>query len=268
MASFGSILKGIGSYIAGNAAAGATSLIPGGQTLAPAVQAGVTKGVHSYLNGPNQGATNAMGNSINPNGLTQISNFNPQQQQLQSAAGNEALRLLQGGQPTGFQPIADQARANFQTKTVPSLAERFGGQGNERGSSALYGQLSGAGAELDRGLAALQSQYGQNQLKTLLGAGLKPSSTFLNDEQGPGAFEQFAGDTASWLPKLFQAYMDLKQQSGQPASEEEWQQVVQQFGQNQQQDTGSIVSRAQQNAFSSQQSPLFGSSQYQLGGRA
>lgn len=204
------------------------------------------------------------------NGLAQISNFNPQQQQLQGAAGNEALRLLQGGGPVGFQQIEDQARANFQTKTVPSLAERFGGQGMERGSSALTGQLAAAGSGLDRDLAALKYQYGQKQLGPLLNAALKPSTTFLNQEgqQGPGMFEQFAGDTSQWLPQLFQMYMDLKQKSGQPASEEEWQQVVQQFEQNQQQDTGSIVSNAQQQAFSPQRSPLFGSAQYQLGGRA
>ena len=216
----------------------------GAATGNPWVTAGTTllgagADLWSWLNQRNEkkqqmqqaGMAGNIGAQPSGNGLTQVSNFNPQQQQLQGAAGNEALRLLQGGAPTGFQPIADRARANFTSKTVPSLAERFGGKGNERGSSALYGQIGGAGAELDRGLAALEAQYGQNQLKTLLGASLKPSISNVNFEES-GTWGDIAQDAANKLPQLFQMYLDLKQQSGQPATEEEWQEVVKQFGHN------------------------------------
>ncbi len=186
------------------------------------------------------GMPGQMGAQAGPGGLTQVSNFNPQQQQLQGAAGNEALKLLQGGRPTGFQPIADEARANFLTKTVPSLAERFGNPGNERGSSALTGQLGAAGAGLDRGLAALEAQYGQNQQNSLLNAALKPSTDFTR--QGPSALEQFSGDIASWLPKLLEIYKNYKQQSGEPASQEEFKAFVDQFQQYQDQNSGSDFS--------------------------
>lgn len=64
-----------------------------------------------------------------------------------------------------FEPIAEKARTEFQTRTVPSLAQMFtsfGGRGTEgaQRSSAYPAALSSAGSQLDEGLAALRAQYG------------------------------------------------------------------------------------------------------------
>jgi hypothetical protein len=112
----------------------------------------------------------------------------PLYDQQRSNAFNQILQMaLQGLQnPTqGFQPIANEANRQFNTQTIPSLAERFtsmgtGGRlGNDsrQQSSAFAGALGAAGSGLQQGLAALKSQYGlQNQgnLLNLLGIGLTP----------------------------------------------------------------------------------------------
>ncbi len=73
---------------------------------------------------------------------------------------------LPGGQ-SNFAPIAEQAQRNFQQRTVPTLAERFGSLGNSSGASLsspdLYKQLGNAGANLEGDLASLQSQHGLQQ---------------------------------------------------------------------------------------------------------
>lgn len=108
----------------------------------------------------------------------------PQQQQLTSQAGQQASNLIgQGGGAdySGFEPIAQQARTQFQTDTVPSLAERFVSMGRDSrlGRSGYVGELGKAGGQLDQALAALKSQYGLQQqglnnqrLGTLLSGGL------------------------------------------------------------------------------------------------
>lgn len=119
----------------------------------------------------------------------------------QIGAQNQALQqAMQGLQNPyeGFQPIANQARQQFNSQTVPSIAERFtnlGGQGGQR-SSAFQGSLGQAGAGLETDLAALQSQYGlQNRSQFLqqLQVGLEPN------------FENVFGPGSSGLGKLSQA---------------------------------------------------------------
>jgi len=59
------------------------------------------------------------------------------------------------------EPLAQQAQARFQQQTIPSIAERFTALGaGSQGSSAFAQQLGGAGADLQRELAALRSLYG------------------------------------------------------------------------------------------------------------
>jgi hypothetical protein len=116
-------------------------------------------------------------------GHTELSpKLNPQQQQLQSLAGTQASSLLQnlGQNKFNFAPIAQQARTNFQTKTIPSIANRFAGLGAQ-GSGAYQHALGSAGAGLEEGLAALQAKYdfaqgGQDQqlLLALLSQALQP----------------------------------------------------------------------------------------------
>jgi len=92
---------------------------------------------------------------------TQLPLRTPQQMQ-----GIEKLiGQLQGSVNPDFSGIENYARRNFQTKTAPSIAERFaslGGQGTRR-SGDIQPYLAGAGADLDAQLANLKSQYGLQQ---------------------------------------------------------------------------------------------------------
>ena len=72
--------------------------------------------------------------------------LNQGQQGLQNQSIQQLMQILgQGG--GSFAPIEQQARNNFNTQTIPSLAERFqsiGGQGTGN-SSAFQGALGAAG---------------------------------------------------------------------------------------------------------------------------
>ncbi len=111
----------------------------------------------------------------------QISTLRPEQQAVQNQALGRVSELLGQTSPKqfNFAPIEQKAREDFQTKTVPSLAERFVGQGSGTRSSAFRGALGGAGAELETNLAALGAEYGlrgqelqQHHLTNLLQQGL------------------------------------------------------------------------------------------------
>jgi len=105
------------------------------------------------------------------------------QQGLQQNILSMLPQLLSSTSQQGFdfKPIAEQARTQFQQQTIPSIAERFTGL-NAQGSSAFKQSLGQAGAGLEQGLGALQSQYGLQQqglnqqlLSNLLHHGLQPS---------------------------------------------------------------------------------------------
>lgn len=148
----------------------------------------------------------------NPTSSQQFPTLTPQQLGVKGAASNQALKMLQGlgNNNTNFEPIAQQARSQFQTQTIPGLAERFTslGQGGQR-SSAFQGALGQAGGELEQGLAALRSQHGlqqqgqQNQLlQLLLGTSLSPESDILINEGGMGALQSVFGELAPIIGKL------------------------------------------------------------------
>ena len=119
----------------------------------------------------------------------QLPRFSPQQQEIQSQMLSQLGPLLQQMQQPqqkfDFGPLAQQARTQFRTQTVPGLAERFTsmGGGGQR-SSAFQGALGRAGAGLEENLAGTQSQIGLQQqgmeqqrlqglLSALLGGGLQ-----------------------------------------------------------------------------------------------
>lgn len=131
-----------------------------------------------------------------------ISKLSPQQLGWQNQAGNLALQGLQNPYE-GFEPIAQQARTQFQTSTVPSLAERFTsmGSGGQR-SSAFQGALGQAGAGLESNLAALQSDYGlrrQGMLQNLLGQALQPNFDTRFVQHEPGFLESALGSISGGL---------------------------------------------------------------------
>lgn len=90
-----------------------------------------------------------------PQRITQTPRLSPQQLMGQNQLLQQALSGLQGNQ-FNFEPIAQQARTQFQQKTIPSILDRFS-QG--RNSGALAQALAQAGSGLEEGLAGLQSQY-------------------------------------------------------------------------------------------------------------
>lgn len=138
-----------------------------------------------------------------PGKFEQLPTQTNQQQGISNQVGQQALKMLQGlGQNQfDFAPIAQQARNNFNTKTVPTIAERFTalGGGNTRFGNQLP-EIASAGANLDSSLAALQSQFGlqqqgqQNQLlQSLLGLSLQPQQQQIYKPGEQGIFEQLLG---------------------------------------------------------------------------
>jgi hypothetical protein len=253
----------------GTAAGVGTAFIPGvGPTLAPIVGQGVNaslKGIDTATKKAPYGSMNAAQAVQGPNGLTQLSKFTGgPQQQLHDETIKQALALLQGGKSQTFQPIANEARANFASQTVPSLAERFGGKGNERGSSALTGQIAGAGSGLERALAALQAQYGQKELGTLLKTGLQPSFNNVNFE-GSGAYSDIAGDIGEWLPKLLDAFNQYRNQPSEEEAGEPGFDLNNLENNQQKYDLDSILSNLYRKQVQNQ--PGMPGYQYNLGGR-
>lgn len=133
-----------------------------------------------------------------------LQRFNPQQQQALSQILQQALGGLQNPSQ-GFEPIAQQARTQFQTQTIPGLAERFTAMGGGQRSSAFQGALGSAGSALEQALAAQQAQYGLQrggQLQQLLGFGLTPQYESLYHQRQPGLLESSASGLAQLLPLL------------------------------------------------------------------
>lgn len=139
-----------------------------------------------------------------------------QQQGLQNqaigGAGNLISQLLSN--KFDFSPIEQQARTNFQTKTIPGLAERFSGMGTGgQRSGAFRAAIGNAGSNFEQGLAALKSQYDlqqqgqqQNLLQMLLGLGGQQSFQNVVRPESYGLLGQLLGTgsqaAANYLPLL------------------------------------------------------------------
>ena len=158
--------------------------------------------------------------SASPATSQQIPTLTPQQLGVKGQASNQALQMLQGltGGNFNFEPIAQQARTQFNTQTVPGLAERFTslGSGAQR-SSAFQGALGQAGAGLEEGLGALRSQYGlqqqglnQNLLQLLLGHSLSPEADTIINEGEEGILNQLGpvlGQLLPYLPQIIGSFI-------------------------------------------------------------
>lgn len=133
----------------------------------------------------------------------QISQLTPEQQQWQSQLGRAGAQSLENPYE-GFQPIENQARSQFNTSTIPTIAERFTSMGNGQRSSAFQSALGGAGAGLEESLAALKSQYGlQNRQlgANMLGSALRPSFDTVYQQAQPGFLESALGGLSGPLAK-------------------------------------------------------------------
>lgn len=151
----------------------------------------------------------------------QFAKFTPQQQAAQNQILQQLLALLQqnvGGQPnyTGFEPVEQRARTQFQSQTIPSLAERFTamGSGGSQRSSAFQGALGSAASGLEQGLAALRAQYGlqqqglqQNNLANLLRGGFQPSFESSYFPRQPGFLENVGTQVLPSAARLGASYL-------------------------------------------------------------
>lgn len=128
-----------------------------------------------------------------PSRVEQVNKYNPGQQSIFPQLQNMGLQGLRNPYQ-GFEPIAQRATSQFNQQIVPSLAERFTSMGsNSLSSPAFASQLGSAGAGLQEALAALQSQYGQQQqshFSNLLGMGLTPQYENFKMDAEPGLLQQ------------------------------------------------------------------------------
>lgn len=118
--------------------------------------------------------------------------FTPQQSGLQNQSIQQLLQLLQGGQSKSFDPIARQATTQFNTQTIPGLAERFTAMGGGQNSSAFQGALGAAGAGLQENLASLGSQHNSQLMQLLSSLGMQPQFENLVFQGQPGALHGVA----------------------------------------------------------------------------
>jgi hypothetical protein len=147
-----------------------------------------------------------------PGRTEQFQRFTPDQQGINSQLLSilpQLLQQVQGGNRGGFAPIAQQARTQFNTQTIPSLAERFTALGGGQNSSAFQGALGQAGSGLEEGLAGLESKFnlaqgGQQQqlLLSLLQAALQPQFENAYFPRQPGFLQGLAGSAGQGLGTL------------------------------------------------------------------
>ena len=147
-----------------------------------------------------------------PGQLKQIPIYNQQQQGAMNQSLGQAMSYLNNPGPRpGFEPIANRAREQFQTNTIPSIAARFAsmGTGGNLRSSAFNQALGSAGSDLESQLAALGSQHSlqqqgldQNMLFNLLGQGLKPQNENIYTPGQPGFLEGATGGALQGLGQL------------------------------------------------------------------
>jgi hypothetical protein len=92
----------------------------------------------------------------------------------------------------GFDPIAQDATRDFNTQTIPGIAERFTALGGGQRSSAFQGALGSAGSGLAQKLAAMKAEYGLKNRDSLLRQGqlgLTPQFETQYKERGTGFLE-------------------------------------------------------------------------------
>jgi hypothetical protein len=179
-------LSGLGSY---GASQGLQSLFGGNES--PQQRGGGRSGMSEFLGGT-------------PGRFDQVGRYNPNQERAFNQLLSQGLQGLMNPQ-AGFQPIANQARQQFQNQTVPSLAERFtAGAGGALSSPAFASQLGSAGAQLEGNLASGAAQYGMNNqsnLLQMLGMGLQPQfDTYQNP--GQAGFAQNAMPSISSIMQI------------------------------------------------------------------
>ena len=136
----------------------------------------------------------------------QVPLYGQQTMNMMSGLPSQLISQLMGDQ-FDFGPIEDLARQNFQSKTIPSLMNRFNMGGN-RGSGAEQGALAAAGSGLDAQLAAMRQGYGrqrQEMLAGLFGQSLRPTFENVRSPEKAGAGDQMMQAIMTALPRVLKA---------------------------------------------------------------
>lgn len=140
-----------------------------------------------------------------------ISNLAPNQQSGIEQILGMGLQNFQNPYQ-GFEPIRQSATSDFFQNIIPQLQAQFSGSGsNSYSSPQLQTNLSSAGAGLAERLAAMQSQYGQQQQQIGLNAvqqGLKPHVEY--SARQPGLPENVLYKLLEIAPELAGKYFGAK----------------------------------------------------------
>lgn len=135
--------------------------------------------------------------------IHQLPRFSPQQISTLDQLRQQGMQGLQGNK-FDFAPIEQQARQDFERKTIPSIAQRFSNVGGI-GSGAYGRQLGQAGQDLETNLAGMRQGYNLQQQdfsKNLLGLGLQPQFDTKIEASAPGLAQTLPGNLAQSLPSL------------------------------------------------------------------
>lgn len=156
-----------------------------------------------------------------PSKTIKMPRFTSAQQSMLNQISQQAMQGLQNPYE-GFQPLAEQARRQFTSETLPSLTERFTALNpSAQRSSDFQGVMQGAGSDFEKDLLAMQSQYGmqnRNLLQSLLNLGLQPQYENIYQPEGAGAMQQLGsmltGVGLAGLGKIAGGYASRPQQNG------------------------------------------------------
>lgn len=135
-------------------------------------------------------------------GFVPVPKYNPQTQQLlDRLIQSQSQGVLSGQGQQGLNAQKQQAMKNFETSTVPTIANRFlsGGTGN---SSGFQNALGSSAADLELGLQQLQDQYGNQQMQNLLQLLSLGGQEQIYRPQSYG----LAGDIVKNIPRAAAAY--------------------------------------------------------------
>ncbi len=131
----------------------------------------------------------------NPGMFRQTPKYNPEiQGQLQQLL-QQGFQGLQNPYQ-GFDNISNEATRQFETQTIPGIAERFTGMGGGQRSSAFQAALAGSGEDFKSKLAAMKEMFGQRSREQALGQigfGLKGQPEFTQYGRQGGALQNLLG---------------------------------------------------------------------------
>lgn len=133
----------------------------------------------------------------------QVPMFSPEIMALKNQMGPQIWQQIMGGQ-FDFDPIEQLTRRGFQSKTMPSIMNRFN-MGNNLNSSAQMGALGEAGAGLDQQLAGMRQDYGlqrQRLLASLMPSAMSPSFENVGRPRQQGGMEQGMNALLQMLPYI------------------------------------------------------------------